>query len=108
VPFLPLLTVAEFCSFPFFCTSLTSISSLPFFFTDTRSTDIYTLSLHDALPIYPEATLLCVGSCLFAAWRLCTLSPRQSPTRRARSEEHTSELQYVRSSYAVYCLKKKK
>src|SRR5260221_10164426 len=55
-----------------------------FFFNDTATTEIYTLSLHDALPI-------------------CTSFPRQSPgsTRRSpntcarssRSEEHTSELQ---------------
>src|SRR3546814_8658327 len=35
--------------------------------------------------------------------------PREHPSRRARSEEHTSELQsLMRISYAVFCLKKKK
>src|ERR1039457_7647984 len=53
-----------------------------FFFNDTATTEIYTLSLHDALPIY----LLPV----FAP----PLHPRASSARRAhRSEEHTSELQ---------------
>src|ERR1039457_292890 len=31
---------------------------LPFFFNDTATTEIYTLSLHDALPIYPQITIL--------------------------------------------------
>src|SRR5260221_6733984 len=31
---------------------MSSLSSLPFFFNDTATTEIYTLSLHDALPIY--------------------------------------------------------
>src|SRR5437763_8811673 len=34
--------------------------------------------------------------------------PPGRPTSRGRSEEHTSELQYVEISYAVFCLKKKK
>src|SRR5258708_1073166 len=35
-----------------------SLSSLLFFFNDTATTEIYTLSLHDALPIYMFARLL--------------------------------------------------
>src|ERR1051326_9631681 len=68
-----------------------------FFFNDTATTEIYTLSLHDALPI------------------CTTLPPSSSPGRQcrcpssARSEEHTSELQsHSFISYAVFCLKKKK
>src|SRR5215208_8274787 len=53
-----------------------------FFFNDTATTEIYTLSLHDALPI-------CSGS--------CTCTPRPCATACSccsnRSEEHTSELQ---------------
>src|SRR6202012_6274921 len=60
--------------------------SLPFFFNDTATTEIYTLSLHDALPI-------CIDSCLnmrevadpFGAFRTNIVAKR--------SEEHTSELQ---------------
>src|ERR1044071_2284250 len=68
-----------------------------FFFNDTATTEIYTLSLHDALPIYqaPRASPLkasCDPSCAAGI----------------RSEEHTSELQSrVDISYAVFCLKKK-
>src|ERR1051325_12169786 len=68
-----------------------------FFFNDTATTEIYTLSLHDALPI-----------CSITIFLPNNLPP--CPCRRAsiRSEEHTSELQspYV-ISYAVFCLKKK-
>src|SRR5579864_365370 len=59
-----------------------------FFCNDTATTEIYTLSLHDALPIsFRERT-----SCLFS------LSQRSSlkgpvPLDLSRSEEHTSELQ---------------
>src|SRR5437667_6675301 len=55
-----------------------------FFFNDTATTEIYTLSLHDALPIWPRAAL----SLPRAQW---------GRARRCwhcrRSEEHTSELQ---------------
>src|ERR1044071_10397017 len=66
-----------------------------FFFNDTATTEIYTLSLHDALPIYdrpvPGASDHPPGD------KSCD-----------RSEEHTSELQSrVDISYAVFCLKKK-
>src|ERR1051325_12223792 len=69
-----------------------------FFFNDTATTEIYTLSVHDALPISPER-------------RRDRRRRRrdQHPGRPGhRSEEHTSELQspYV-ISYAVFCLKNK-
>src|SRR3712207_7846456 len=80
----------------------TAMGYIVFFFNDTATTEIYTLSLHDALPIWP-----------------CPRGPRPRPGRRAqprrsrrrpagaapppgsrgpsaaaaRSEEHTSELQ---------------
>src|ERR1039457_7659343 len=53
-----------------------------FFFNDTATTEIYTLSLHDALPIWWQFWLL--------------TSPKLCATVRqitSRSEEHTSELQ---------------
>src|SRR5215813_15566652 len=76
-----------------------------FFFNDTATTEIYTLSLHDALPIFRRAADAVV---------LCAEHPvpgrRLSASRQhvGRSEEHTSELSHVRISYAVFCLKKKK
>src|SRR5205809_3965562 len=64
-----------------------SLRSLFFFFNDTATTEIYTLSLHDALPIsYQERTNrkpACRQSTIFL-WGRPIL---------ARSEEHTSELQ---------------
>src|SRR5213080_5589512 len=71
-----------------------------FFFNDPATTEIYTplytLSLHDALPISAPRH------------RLRQRCPY--PARRpVRSEEHTSELQsHSGISYAVFCLKKKK
>src|SRR5438067_6860906 len=70
-----------------------------FFFNDPATSEIYTLSLHDALPIYAPAT----------PGRAC--HGRGAPTartRRPRSEEHTSELQ---SRFDLVCrllLEKKK
>src|ERR1022692_5152144 len=62
--------------------------SLFFFFNDTATTEIYTLSLHDALPIcsttLPERTTPYPRSGRALAYRLRC---------RYRSEEHTSELQ---------------
>src|SRR6202522_3391849 len=57
-----------------------------FFFNDTATTEIYTLSLHDALPI-SRRRASCAPSTA-KAWRSARL-PSISP----RSEEHTSELQ---------------
>src|SRR3989442_8076029 len=56
-----------------------------FFFNDTATTEIYTLSLHDALPIFAYWMR---GSMvpLFYIWRI-------GNTKCGRSEEHTSELQ---------------
>src|SRR3954465_6079563 len=54
-----------------------------FFFNDTATTEIYTLSLHDALPI----------SRRFRARSSTKRSTPPAPERPPRSEEHTSELQ---------------
>src|SRR3989442_12496849 len=79
-----------------------------FFFNDTATTEIYTLSLHDALPIY-EGTLLQLAKlnspgkfhykCLHYRHSVDELRDRKS-TRLNSS--------HVRISYAVFCLKKKK
>src|SRR5947209_8802593 len=80
--------------------STLSISSLfLFFFNDTATTEIYTLSLHDALPISPRG--------------LCGAEDRQPqradrPRRRPRSEEHTSELQSRQYLVCRLLLEKKK
>src|SRR2546429_7844539 len=75
------------------------ISLLFFFFNDTATTEIYTLSLHDALPISPEVLL----------WRRQRARCRSAgrPQRRDRkSTRLNSSHGYI--SYAVFCLKKKK
>src|SRR6266516_466190 len=69
-----------------------------FFFNDTATTEIYTLSLHDALPIFAVPGR---GSVVHAAWT-------EEFPGSLRSEEHTSELQ---SPYDLVCrllLEKKK
>src|SRR5689334_25074741 len=86
------------------CYSIVTLSSVSvpfFFFNDTATTEIYTLSLHDALPISDAA----------AAGRRRADRTRSSPAthaRHRRSEEHTSELQ---SQFHLVCrllLEKKK
>src|SRR6185437_17029337 len=74
-----------------------SISSLFFFFNDTATTEIYTLSLHDALPIYCD-----LHSIVLAVQPdgLRTLRP-------LRSEEHTSELQSLAYLVCRLLLEKK-
>src|SRR3989449_10783890 len=68
-----------------------------FFFNDTATTEIYTLSLHDALPISIVTGWLVVGG----------HGPKGSFSRR-RSEEHTSELQSRLHLVCRLLLEKKK
>src|SRR6266446_10514363 len=65
-----------------------------FFFNDTATTEIYTLSLHDALPI-------CIGT-------TCALCGTAWPRWNVRSEEHTSELQSPCNLVCRLLLEKKK
>src|SRR5438034_2564217 len=78
-----------------------------FFFNDTATTEIYTLSLHDALPIcvVPARTVELVPGELVRR-RLGTIQqPRIIPNR---SEEHTSELQSHSDLVCRLLLEKKK
>src|SRR6266496_6812371 len=68
-----------------------------FFFNDTATTEIYTLSLHDALPISPRTAKRRMPRC--CTWPI---------SRHARSEEHTSELQSRRDLVCRLLLEKKK
>src|SRR2546430_13615848 len=75
-----------------------------FFFNDTATTEIYTLSLHDALPISPASLPvhpLGRGDRPFGPHR------RIDPADR-RSEEHTSELQSQSNLVCRLLLEKKK
>src|SRR4051812_50008967 len=82
--------------------SLATLSCFFFFFNDPATTEIYTLSLHDALPIFPFQRWrweLWHGSQLIAAgWRL-------RPVDRKSTRLNSSHMSI---SYAVFCLKKKK
>src|SRR5215216_6979648 len=73
-----------------------------FFFNDTATTEIYTLSLHDALPIARRSSS--IGRIAGAAARLS--SSNGSATRDRKSTRLNSSHQII--SYAVFCLKKKK
>src|SRR5256885_10969229 len=67
-----------------------------FFFNDTATTEIYTLSLHDALPIYPHPGARAPRPRHQARARGdYARDPERGRgvARRSRSEEHTSELQ---------------
>src|SRR6266511_5245490 len=67
-----------------------------FFFNDTATTEIYTLSLHDALPIW--------------TWRCGSAMPAPGSRTSCRSDRKSTRLNssHVKISYAVFCLKKKK
>src|SRR2546422_8019281 len=80
-----------------------------FFFNDTATTEIYTLSLHDALPIWDCSRRTSCGRrrCARRADRPDPGS-RCSPAPRARSEEHTSELQSRLHLVCRLLLEKKK
>src|SRR5436309_11659814 len=78
-----------------------------FFFNDTATTEIYTLSLHDALPIYHA-----VSWRWWVGWHRLWTGPRWRHAtglcRWARSEEHTSELQSRENLVCRLLLEKKK
>src|SRR6266508_2002122 len=70
-----------------------------FFFNDTATTEIYTLSLHDALPIWqPWVRTL--------ATRKSPAGPYPTPTMPDRKSTRLNS-SHVATSYAVFCLKKK-
>src|SRR3712207_8474343 len=84
-----------------------------FFFNDTATTEIYTLSLHDALPIYrsgggdrdPRAGR---SRHRGGADQDRRRQRREHPSRPRRSEEHTSELQSRQYLVCRLLLEKKK
>src|SRR2546430_15518117 len=71
-----------------------------FFFNDTATTEIYTLSLHDALPIWSRAARGAGQG---------SDPPRLSPARLGGDRKSTRlNSSHSQISYAVFCLKKKK
>src|SRR2546430_4446432 len=81
-------------------TSLWSATSCFFFFNDTATTEIYTLSLHDALPIFVAGNLL---TDLGVAW----IDPRIRGGKGADRKSTRLNSSHSQISYAVFCLKKK-
>src|SRR5256885_11887912 len=92
-----------------------------FFFNDTATTEIYTLSLHDALPIselqrsYRTGTQMKPTAVFVCALAACAGNPPGGPplpgetgTLELRSEEHTSELQSPCNLVCRLLLEKKK
>src|SRR2546427_6851751 len=85
-----------------------------FFFNDTATTEIYTLSLHDALPI----CRLCGPLARRQNRRPAARGPFGSRPREAHGDQQTSDFldrkstrlnsSHSQISYAVFCLKKKK
>src|SRR5258708_39642321 len=73
-----------------------------FFFNDTATTEIYTLSLHDALPIWEMAVPVKARNHMPVQVR------HHVAQRRQRSEEHTSELQSPDHLVCRLLLEKKK
>src|SRR5688572_32433063 len=77
-----------------------------FFFNDPATTEIYTLSLHDALPIFEkwEDVVVAVG-----IGHVVVRTPGQRLRRRERDRKSTRlNSSHSQISYAVFCLKKKK
>src|SRR6267143_5796209 len=81
----------------FLCFLFLFVGFFFFFFNDTATTEIYTLSLHDALPISPAP-----WSC-----RWSRASPAMPPRWRDRKSTRLNS-SHSSISYAVFCLKKKK
>src|SRR3712207_9204799 len=92
-----------------------------FFFNDTATTEIYTLSLHDALPIFElvvdtpsvgqtAASKLLEDGATEAAARLASPLHRAGPTYPPTLDRKSTRLNssHANISYAVFCLKKKK
>src|SRR2546429_5908573 len=85
--------------------------SVFFFFNDTATTEIYTLSLHDALPISWEGTVLDSGidrKVVTKSGSYFSFGDERLGQGRQRSEEHTSELQSRLHLVCRLLLEKKK
>src|SRR5947207_9633769 len=81
-----------------------SLLSIFFFFNDTATTEIYTLSLHDALPILARG----LGRRALRLHHHALGHRRRAGDLQLRSEEHTSELQSHSDLVCRLLLEKKK
>src|SRR5437899_3725568 len=101
-----MLSLSALSIFPF-CCLFTSCFFFFFFFNDTATTEIYTLSLHDALPILDDGAVQAFGVILKHQLPI-GVHVVVDAAARARSEEHTSELQSLRHLVCRLLLEKKK
>src|SRR6266853_5988582 len=76
-----------------------------FFFNDTATTEIYTLSLHDALPISAQP-MRTTNTCACSIW-VPFLAPLDALGNADRKSTRLNS-SHSQISYAVFCLKKKK
>src|SRR5258707_13669014 len=79
-----------------------------FFFNDTATTEIYTLSLHDALPICLLLVRLRRAGAPAAVLPVRTATRRRAGHRRGDRKSTRLNSSHANISYAVFCLKKKK
>src|SRR5437870_11913913 len=77
--------------------------ALIFYFTAAPTPEIYTLSLHDALPISPRS-----AAASRSAHRRCWISPRATGDIQQDRKSTRLNSSHVATSYAVFCLKKKR
>src|SRR2546430_3872446 len=89
--------------FLFYCSLHPPFTFFFFFFNDTATTEIYTLSLHDALPISQSSS---GRSVVQRRWRHARRTSRASTNADRKSTRLNSSHSQI--SYAVFCLKKKK
>src|SRR5688572_32337576 len=93
---------------------VTDISEMStFFFDDPATTTLYTLSLHDALPIFNWSQVITTAKKITLSGPMPAFVDDETPAkrwtwRRLRSEEHTSELQSQSNLVCRLLLEKKK
>src|SRR5688572_32472906 len=89
----------------FFYFSMIFFSFFFFFFNDPATTEIYTLSLHDALPIFGA---FAAGLVLTRTERRVRIQERVRPVADLDRKSTRLNSSHSQISYAVFCLKKKK
>src|SRR5437773_7751629 len=81
--------------------------SIPLLFLDPHTTHLYTLSLHDALPISQRSDTPSAPQALSHGWRSsCGIAPDRHPWDRDRKSTRLNS-SHITNSYAVFCSKKK-
>src|SRR5690606_41764850 len=101
---------ARFASFAFSTLSPRTLLSLSFFVFDaTPTTEIYPLSLHDALPIYNWSLLAHLDVFTRTGYPVLVGASRKGFLTRLLDRKSTRlNSSHVKISYAVFCLKKKR